>query len=183
MTRIVAGTHGGRRLHTPAGDTTRPTSDRVREAMFSSIASELGGLKGLRVLDLFAGSGALGIEALSRGAAVADLVESDQRTAQVIRRNVADLGLDGARVHRTTAQRFVRTPPSAPYDLVLLDPPYALAGDDLATLVAGLDIPVWRTPESLVVVERATRDGWEWPAGIEPLRDRAYGETALWYGR
>lgn len=183
MTRIVAGTHGGRRLHTPTGDATRPTSDRVREAMFSSIASELGGLEGLRVLDLFAGSGALGLEALSRGAVVADLVESDQRTASVIHRNVVELGLGGARVHRTTVQRFVRTPPSAPYDLVLLDPPYALAGHELAGLVAALDIPVWRTSDSLVVVERATRDGWEWPACIEALRDRAYGETALWYGR
>jgi len=183
MTRIVAGTYGGRRLQTPPGDSTRPTSDRVREAMFSSIASELGGLDGLRVLDLFAGSGALGLEAISRGAVAADLVESDRRTVQVIRRNVADLGCEGARVHQTTVERFVRARPSAPYDLVMLDPPYALPGDEVAALVAAVSAPGWRTDDSLVVVERATRDGWVWPAGVEALRDRAYGETTLWYGR
>lgn len=183
MTRIVAGEYGGRRLQTPPGDGTRPTSDRVREAMFSSLESELRGFDGLRVLDLFAGSGALGLEALSRGAVEADFVESDTRVAGVIKRNIAELGCSGATVLRTTVQRFLRVPPPTPYDLVFLDPPYALPADDVAVLVATLAVPAWRTPGSVVVVERSTRDPFTWPDGVCGLRDKAYGETHLWYGR
>lgn len=183
MTRIVAGEYGGRRIQTPPGDGTRPTTDRVREAMFSSLQSELGGFTGLRVLDLFAGSGGLGLEALSRGALAADFVESDTRVAGLIKRNIADLGCSGAGVLRTTVERFVRVPPSAPYDLVFLDPPYALPTGEVTALVATLAVPAWRTPDSIVVVERSTRDPFVWPEGVEPLRDKAYGETHLWYGR
>ena len=183
MTRIVAGEYGGRRLQTPPGDGTRPTTDRVREAMFSSLQSELGGFAGLRVLDLFAGSGALGLEALSRGAEAADFVESDTRAAGVIKRNIADLGCSGAKVLRTTVERFVRVPPAEPYDLIFLDPPYALPAEEVSALVATLAVPEWRGPDSIVVVERSTRDSFAWPEGVEGLRDKAYGETHLWYGR
>lgn len=183
MTRIVAGRYGGRRIQTPPGDGTRPTSDRVREAMFSSLESELRGFGTLRVLDLFAGSGALGLEALSRGAASADFVESNARVAAVIRRNLADLGCSGGMVLRTTVERFVRVPPPTPYDVVFLDPPYALATTEVAALVVELSVPSWRTPESVVVVERSTRDRFSWPEGVQALRDKAYGETHLWYGR
>jgi 16S rRNA (guanine966-N2)-methyltransferase len=182
MTRIVAGEYGGRRLQTPPGDGTRPTTDRVREAMFSSLQSELGGFAGLRVLDLFAGSGALGLEALSRGADAADFVESDTRVAGVIKRNIADLGCSGT-VLRTTVERFLRVPPPLAYDLVFLDPPYALPTDEVAALVATLAVPAWRMPDSVIVVERSTRDPFAWPEGVEGLRDKAYGETHLWYGR
>lgn len=178
MTRIVAGRWGGRRLATPTGTGTRPTSDRVREAMFASIQSELGSLDGLRVLDLFAGSGALGLEALSRGAESVDLVEADAKAAAVIRRNVADLGAGGARVHRVNAERFVAGAGGA-YDLVLLDPPYAVPTDVVAALVAGLPLEAG----GLIVVERATRDPFVWPETRSGLRERRYGETALWYGR
>ncbi len=183
MTRIVAGEYGGRRLQTPPGDGTRPTTDRVREAMFSSLQSELGGFDGVRVLDLFAGSGALGLEALSRGAAAADFVESDSRVAGVIKRNIADLGVADAKVLRTTVERFLRVPPPEPYDLVFLDPPYALDTDQVAAIVAALVVPAWRTPDSVLVVERSTRDPFAWPEGVQGLRDKAYGETHLWYGR
>jgi 16S rRNA (guanine966-N2)-methyltransferase len=183
MTRIVAGEYGGRQIKTPPGDGTRPTTDRVREAMFSSLQSELGGFDGIRVLDLFAGSGALGLEALSRGAESADFVESDTRVAGVIKRNVADLGVSSAKVLRTTVERFVRVPPPEPYDLLFLDPPYALDTDEVSALVAALNVPTWRTPDSVIVVERSTRDPFTWPEGVEGLRDKAYGETTLWYGR
>ncbi|MGH3458373.1 16S rRNA (guanine(966)-N(2))-methyltransferase RsmD, partial [Aeromicrobium sp.] len=177
MTRIVAGQWGGRRLQTPKGDGTRPTSDRVREAMFSSLESELGGLDGLRVLDLFAGSGALGLEALSRGAEHADLVESDRRAASVIALNIRDLDAAGAELHRTTAERFVGDLPAQPYDLVLLDPPYSLATDEIGFLlteivrIGGLD------PDGIVVVERSTRTPFSWPGALSGVRDKAYGET------
>ncbi|TSD62767.1 16S rRNA (guanine(966)-N(2))-methyltransferase RsmD [Aeromicrobium piscarium] len=184
MTRIIAGRWGGRRLATPEGQNTRPTTDRVREAMFSSIASELGGWEGVRVLDLFAGSGALALEALSRGAASADLVESHAKTAGIVSRNARELGARTARVHRMTAERFVATAPAEPYDLVFLDPPYALAAEALREIVASLAIGTWRTEDSLVVVERSSRDvPWEWPEGWVALRDKTYGETRLWYGR
>ena len=178
MTRIIAGSYGGRRIQTPPGDGTRPTSDRVREAMFSSIQSELGGFDDdLRVLDLFAGSGALGLEALSRGAGFAEFVESNAKAASVIKRNLADLGAAGT-VVRTTAERYVEREVVEPFGLIFLDPPYALPTDSVAALVTAL-----QQPDALFVVERSTRDPFDWPEGVEGLRHKAYGETTLWYGR
>ncbi len=188
MTRIVAGQWGGRRLQTPKGEGTRPTSDRVREAMFSSLESELGGLDGCRVLDLFAGSGALGLEALSRGADHADLVESDRQAASVIARNIKELGASGAQLHRTTVERFVGDLPTVladggPYDLVLLDPPYALSTDEVGVLITAVVNAAGLDPDGVVVVERSKRTPFAWPDALTALRDKAYGETHLWYGR
>ena len=183
MTRIVAGQWGGRRLETPKGDGTRPTSDRVREAMFSSLESELGGLDGVRVLDLFAGSGALGLEALSRGAEHADLVESDRQAASVIARNITELGATGAQLHRTTVERFVGALPPEPYDLVLLDPPYALSTDEVGVLLTAVVQAGGLEPDGVVVVERSKRTAFVWPDVFTALRDKVYGETHLWYGR
>jgi len=183
VTRIVAGEWGGRRLQTPKGDGTRPTSDRVREAMYSSLESELGGLDGARVLDLFAGSGALGLEALSRGAAHADLVESDRRAADAIRANIRTLGATDAHVYVTTAARFLGDLPPEPYDLVLLDPPYALESDEVGVLLTALVREGGLDPDGVVVVERSHRTPFSWPDGLTGLRDKAYGETHLWYGR
>ena len=183
MTRIVAGRWGGRRLETPKGTGTRPTSDRVREAMFSSLESELGGLDGCRVLDLFAGSGALGLEALSRGAGHADLVESDRQAASVIARNIKELDATEAHLHRTTVERFVAGLRSEPYDLVLLDPPYALGSEEVGGLLTTLVQAGAFDPNGIVLVERSTRTTFEWPDVLAPLRDKSYGETHLWYGR
>lgn len=183
MTRIIAGTHGGRRISTPKGDGTRPTSDRVREAMFSSIESELGGFgHDGWVLDLFAGSGALGLEALSRGAAHATFVEHDRRAAAVITANLKDLGMERAEVVTWTASRFVEHTLQDPhFELVLVDPPYELA----TTVVSGLvrRLREYSAPDALFVVERATRDPFTWPEGVEALRHKKYGETTVWYGR
>ncbi|MBD8605812.1 16S rRNA (guanine(966)-N(2))-methyltransferase RsmD [Aeromicrobium sp. CFBP 8757] len=181
MTRIIAGALGGRRIQTPKGDGTRPTSDRVREALFSSLESELGGFDGLRVLDLFAGSGALGLEALSRGAEHATFVESDGRAAAVVRANVRELGLERAEVLKTTASAFLLHPHDPRFDLVFVDPPYAMATDVVTGLVRSL--AEYSASEALFVVERATRDPFGWPVGVEALRSRKYGETTLWLGR
>lgn len=181
MTRIIAGAYGGRRIETPKGDGTRPTSDRVREAMFSSIQSELGGFDGVRVLDLYAGSGALGLEAVSRGATSATFVEPDARAAAVIKRNIADLKASG-QVLKIKAERFVETAPPAPYDLIFLDPPYAVPTDQVSALVASLKQRN-AAPDALFVVERSSRDPFTWPEGVEGLRDKTYGETRVWYGR
>ncbi len=177
MTRVIAGAWGGRRLTTPRGSGTRPTSDRVREALFSSLKSELGSFDGLRVLDLYAGSGALGLEALSRGAAHVDLVESGRPAAAAIAANIAALQTRAAVLHRTTVERFLATC-SDRYDLVLLDPPYQ---EDPTGVLGGV-VGVLATG-GLVVVERSARDAFAWPAGLTGIRDKAYGETRLWYGQ
>ena len=176
MTRIVAGTHGGRRLVVPAGDGTRPTSDRAREGLFSSLQSLLD-LEGARVLDLYAGSGALGLEALSRGAASATLVERDPKALAALRRNVADLGLAARVVEEDVASYLAGTPER--YDVVLLDPPYDV---DVDPVLAAL--PRWLEEGAVVVAERRTRGpAPSPPAGLEPLRSRRYGEATLWYFR
>jgi 16S rRNA (guanine966-N2)-methyltransferase len=181
MTRIIAGEYGGRRIPTPKGDGPRPTRDRVREAMFSTIRSELGGFEDVRVLDLFAGSGALGLEALSRGASFGQFVESDQRAAAVIKGNISTLGAN-ATVIRATVSAFLERPhDDRPFDLVFLDPPYAMPTDQVQGVVRGLS-PL-TGDAALLVVERATRDPFAWPEGVEGLKHKAYGETTLWYGR
>ncbi|MFF4098496.1 16S rRNA (guanine(966)-N(2))-methyltransferase RsmD [Streptomyces sp. NPDC001903] len=184
MTRVIAGSAGGRRLTVPPGTGTRPTSDRMREGLFSTWES-LHGLGGARVLDLYAGSGAVGLEALSRGAAHALLVEPEAKAAKAIRDNIKALGLPGAEFRAGKAEQIVAVPSGAdPYDVVFLDPPYAVGHDDLGEILLTLRANGWLTDDALVTVERSTRSGaFPWPEGFEPLRSRKYGEGTLWYGR
>ena len=178
MTRIVAGEAGGRRLSVPPHG-TRPTSDRVREALFSAVEAALD-LDGARVLDLYAGSGALGFEALSRGAAVAVFVESDRDAVAVLRRNAAVVAMAGAQVRPGKVGAVLAQPPDEPFDLVLADPPYALADADLRAVLAALVEQRWVAPDGLVVVERARRSGPpDWPAALSALRTKRYGDTEL----
>ena len=183
MTRVIAGAARGRRLQVPPGDSTRPTSDRAREALFGTLESLLGAWAGLRVLDLYAGSGAVGLEALSRGAAHALMVEADSRAARTLAANVATLGLPGAEVRRGRVERVAAHGlPGPAYDVVFADPPYDLTDDELRTVLADLRPAV--ADAAVVVVERATRGGaWTWPAGFDEVRSRRYGEATLWYGR
>ncbi|AWW37342.1 methyltransferase [Streptomyces sp. AS58] len=185
MTRVIAGAAGGRRLAVPQGQGTRPTSDRAREGLFSTWQSLLGGpLDGERVLDLYAGSGAVGLEALSRGAGHTLLVEADPRAVRTVRENVRNLGLPGAEVRSGKAQQIIQSPPDGPYDLVFLDPPYAVTDDDLREILLTLRTQGWLAPEALVTVERSTRGGeFGWPDGFEAIRARRYGEGTFWYGR
>ncbi|MFF4218039.1 16S rRNA (guanine(966)-N(2))-methyltransferase RsmD [Streptomyces nondiastaticus] len=185
MTRVIAGTAGGRRLAVPPGTGTRPTSDRAREGLFSTLESLLGTLQGSRVLDLYGGSGAVGLEALSRGAAHVLLVEADARAVRTIRDNVRTLGLPGAEVRAGKAEQIVAGPaPSAPYDVVFLDPPYAVTDEALREILLTLRTGGWLADEALATVERSTRGGeFPWPDGFEALRARRYGEGTLWYGR
>ncbi|GGY54816.1 16S rRNA (guanine(966)-N(2))-methyltransferase RsmD [Streptomyces tanashiensis] len=184
MTRVIAGTAGGRRLAVPPGNGTRPTSDRAREGLFSTWES-FHGLAGARVADLYAGSGAVGLEALSRGAVHALLVEADPRAAKTIRDNVRSIGLPGAELRTGRAEQIVTGPaPADPYDLVFLDPPYAVGDDDLREILLTLRSGGWLSEDALVTVERSTRGGeFGWPAGFEALRSRRYGEGTFWYGR
>lgn len=185
MTRIIAGAARGRRLAVPDGGKTRPTSDRAREGLFSALDAALGGLAGLRVLDLYAGSGAVGLEALSRGASAALLVESDRAAARVVRANLDALGLPGGRISTDRVERLAATPcPNAAYDVAYLDPPYATSAEELAAVLVALSGHGWLTDGALIAVERASRaDPWVWPEGFETLRSRGYGEGTVWYGR
>lgn len=183
MTRIIGGAAGGRRLVTPRGVATRPTSDRVREALFSAIEAWCGSLDGLRFLDLYAGSGAVGLEAWSRGAGVVTFVEQDRKTAAVIARNAETLGAARTNVVATSAATALRKTPSAPYDIAFLDPPYPLTDAEVTAALAGLVSGEWLVPGALVVVERSVRGpALVWPAGLDGERSKRYGETMLWYG-
>jgi len=170
--RVVAGAYRGRGIEAPRGRTTRPTSDRVREALFSI----LGSIDGLRVLDLFAGSGALGIEALSRGAAEAVFVDSDARAAAAVRRNLDALGID-ARVHRRDAFSWLGSAAGGEeaFDLVFADPPYSSASRTAGRLSELL--PPLLTDSSLTVTESDKRN----PLLLTlPLIDeRVYGDTRI----
>ncbi|GAA4912474.1 16S rRNA (guanine966-N2)-methyltransferase [Actinomycetospora succinea] len=176
MTRIIGGTAGGRQIAVPPTG-TRPTSDRVREALFSALEAR-GVIEDAEVLDLFAGSGALGIEALSRGASTAILVERDPRACAVIQSNVGVAGVHGALVRRSAVDAFLRKTPG-PVDLVFVDPPYTDTGDSVNQVVARL--PRWTRRDAVVVIERDARSPAPvWPEGFEPDDPRVYGETTLY---
>ncbi len=171
--RVIAGRYGGRRLKTPAGEATRPTSDRVREALFSILGTRV---QDARVLDLFAGSGALGLEALSRGAREATFVESAPAALAALRANLAALGAD-AEVVRADALRWLRGAPAGArqYDLVFLDPPYRRAAELGAPLSASL--PALLAPGALVVAESDRRAPLE--LTITRTDERRYGDTLI----
>jgi 16S rRNA (guanine966-N2)-methyltransferase len=178
MTRIVAGTAGGRRLRVPPAG-TRPTSDRVREALFSALDARID-FDGVRVLDLYAGSGALGLEALSRGAAHALLVESDRKAAAIVRGNIADLGLPGAELRVGEVATVLARGAAAQYDVVFSDPPYDVDTAAVTADVQALAEHGWLAPDALVVVERSIRTPEiVWPAGYIPAKARKYGETRI----
>ncbi|OJF13717.1 16S rRNA (guanine(966)-N(2))-methyltransferase RsmD [Couchioplanes caeruleus] len=189
MTRIIAGAHGGRRLAAPPGALTRPTSDRVREAYFSALGT-MTDLEGARFADLYAGSGAIGLEALSRGAAHALLVEADGKAARAIRDNIVALRVGSAArlVTGRVAQVIAAPPEGGPYDVVFADPPYAVTDDEVAEVQRLLVENGWLAVDAVVTFERSSRtavrgEPLEWVDGITADRSRRYGETTLWYGR
>lgn len=177
MTRIIAGSARGRRLQVPAGDSTRPTSDRAREGLFSSLQSLID-VEGVRVLDLYAGSGAVGLEALSRGAESVTLVEDDPLALTAIRANAAAVGLPGAHVVPMRVEVFLAAEPEPRYDVAFVDPPYDVDVTPALERLVG-----WLAEDAVVVVERRTRGGeLVWPDGLREERSRRYGEATLWYG-
>lgn len=179
--RIIAGRVGGTVIKAPPGRHTRPTSDRVKEALFSRLEHE-GLLDGTRVLDLFAGSGALGLEAASRGAAHVLLVEKAASAVTVCRINVTTLGLrEVVQVRAASVATTLAHPPDRPYELVFADPPYDLPAADIDAILDALLAHGWLAPDALVVLERGSRDR---PPSLPPAltgRSRRYGETTLWF--
>ncbi len=189
MTRIIAGAHGGRRLAAPAGAQTRPTSDRVREAYFSAL-STMTDLSGTRFADLYAGSGAVGLEALSRGAAYALLVEADAKAARAVRDNIVSLRVGNAArlVTGKVLQVLAGPPEGGPFDVIFADPPYAVGDDEIEQVQQALVAHGWLAEDAVVTFERSSRtavrgEPLNWVEGLAPDRDRRYGETTLWYGR
>ena len=169
---------GGRRIAVPPRG-TRPTTDRVRESLFNIVTARLD-LTGLSVLDLYAGSGGLGLEALSRGAGSALFVESDRRAATVLERNVATLGLSGATVRRGQVAAVIAAGTTTPADLVLADPPYEVDGGEVEALLTALAVNGWVRDGSVAVVERpASGPALSWPAGWDSWQPRIYGDTRL----
>lgn len=184
MSRIVAGAAGGTPLANVSGSLTRPTTDRVKEALFSRLDA-FNVLGGARVLDLYAGSGALGVESASRGAETVDLVEFDAKASAVCQRN-ADLingvlGRKAVTVHRSKVESFLdRAAEDAAWDVAFLDPPYPLDEPALAAVLGKLARHL--APGAVVVVERSSRTPEPfWPAALERFAEKKYGETRLWF--
>lgn len=159
---------------------TRPTSDRVREALFSSLEAMMD-LDGAQVLDLYAGSGALGFEALSRGAEHATFVESDKRAAEVLKANAKELGFANTTIANRTAEAYVSAE-GEKFDVVFADPPYAVTDDEIEKVLRGIAPRL--AVDAVLIVERASRSSEPaWPDGVEPLRAKRYGDTAVYWGR
>ena len=188
MTRIIAGRAGGRKLVAPKGDATRPTTDRTKEALFSALADWFGTggehaevqLVGVRVLDLFGGTGAIALEAASRGAEQVVTVESGRDAVAAIRRNVELAGLDVTVQHRAVAGFLAGG--SRVFDLVYADPPYGIAEAEVDDILVAL-ADGWLAPSALVVVERSKRSAEPtWPPRFADSWSRHYGETTLFFG-
>jgi 16S rRNA (guanine966-N2)-methyltransferase len=182
--RIIAGEAGGRRLTVPPGAAVRPSSDRVKESVFSALGP--GRLVGARVLDLYAGSGALGLEALSRGAAEALFVDRDPAAARAIRANIETLGFEGRAVLRQSpvGTLLAGSRPGEPFDLALLDPPYDTPPADVEAVLGLLVEGKWLTADATIVVERAANSSpLSWPAGWGSTWERCYGDTLVLFAQ
>jgi 16S rRNA (guanine966-N2)-methyltransferase len=184
VSRIISGAAGGTPLQPVPGSLTRPTTDRVKEALFSRLDA-FDVISGARVLDLYAGSGSLGVESGSRGAQTVELVESDAKASAVCQRN-ADLingvlGRKAVTVHRSKVEPFLeRATAAAAWDLVFLDPPYPLEEVALAAVLEKLAAHL--APAAVVVVERSSRSPEPaWPGGLARFAEKKYGETRLWF--
>lgn len=184
--RVIAGTAKGRKLISPEGTSARPTSDRAREALFSSLESEFGELNGIRFLDLFAGSGAVSAEAMSRGAKFCTIVESDRAALEIARKNVEmvrSTSPDAEAIYiEGEVESFVKRP-SNPYDVIFLDPPYSYPDSDLTEIVSNLQRAGFIASSTLVIVERSSKSkAFLWPTMMRQVKERRYGNAAIYYG-
>jgi 16S rRNA (guanine966-N2)-methyltransferase len=181
--RVVGGRLRGRALKGPSSQAIRPTSDRLREALFNILVHAYDDpVAGARVIDLFAGAGGLGLEAMSRGAKLALFVDDGAEARALLRENVAALGLGGeTRIFRRDATKLGAMPPQEPFTLAFLDPPY---GRDLAPrALFSLRDGGWLAAGALCLVEEASESAFAWPEGYEALERRDHGETSVWFGR
>jgi 16S rRNA (guanine966-N2)-methyltransferase len=185
--RIIAGLAKGRTLSTVAGS-TRPTSDRAREGLFSSLVSEFGDFVGIHFLDLFAGSGAIGLEALSRGSSLVHSVEKNEVACKTISKNfdlISKSKVAGSfHLYAMSSQRFVEGPPPTQYDIVYLDPPYDFPVAELLKCLASLRAGGFLKEDTVIAVEKASKSqSLIWPDGYEAFRERGYGQAVIYYGK
>ena len=184
--RIIAGVAKGRTLGSVAG-ATRPTSDRAREAIFSSLLSEFGDFLGLHFLDLFGGSGAIALEALSRGASLVHVVEKDADAQKTIENNFElvnkNMPVGKFHLYSMSVQRFVADPPKEKYHIAYIDPPYEFLDSEVEDILYKLHLGGFLKDDALIVVERtAKRSNFSWPAGFSAVRERNYGQATIFYG-
>ncbi len=184
--RIIAGMAKGRNLHSPSGN-TRPTSDRAREALFSTLESEIGTLNGQYFLDLYAGSGAVSAEALSRGAGLVHAVENEESAIVIARSNLElfekIVGSGTYQVFNSSVARFLKTNIAIQYDAIFMDPPYELGNDLVRTDLELLLENNLLKPNSIIAVERDSKSKpFSWPVGIIELKVRKYGHAVIYYG-
>lgn len=179
--RVIAGTHKGQVFDAPTGTNTRPTTDRVREAIFSALVSEVGSLEGMRVCDAFAGSGAFGIEALSRGAAEASFFEKDAKTAGLVRKNIAKLGFkERAKVVVIdTLKAPYALSSHGPFDLLFLDPPYRIASGEITKLISELIRQNALVDKCVIMYEHAKQEHVSAQPELEVLKEKTYGDTTV----
>ncbi len=182
MTRVIAGAHKGREIKVPK-TVTRPTSSKVREAIFSTLNHALSGFTDLRILDLFAGSGACAIESISRGASEALAVEKDSRAIQTIKSNAQNLGITSLRTLAMDALSAVGGEAKfGKFDLVFIDPPYSVKDEVISQLLEQL-AQGWLTDGAIVVVERAKSSSFNYPVKLVEFSKKVYGDTSVWYGQ
>lgn len=184
--RIIAGVAKGRTLGTVAG-ATRPTSDRAREGLFSTLTSEFGDFLGLNVLDLFAGSGAIGLEALSRGASIVHVIERDPEAQKRVEHNYElvknSQPIGKFHLYAMSAQRFVSDPPKEKYHIIYIDPPFGFTDSEVEDLVSKLHSGEFLKEDALIAVERAAKGSkFSWPEGFVAARERKYGAASIFYG-
>ena len=186
--RIIAGSAKGKTLISPPDLRTRPTSDRAREGLFSSLVSEFTTLTGIHFLDLFAGSGAVGVEALSRGAAIVHAVESDGDMGNVAIRNfkLVKAPQGTFRLFHTTSSKFLDSNfavEAGKYDIIFMDPPYEMSNDAITELLESIKDHDLLQAHGIVAVERESKGSpFDWPAGMEELKVRSYGQGSIFYG-
>ena len=183
--RIIAGVAKGRTLGAVAG-ATRPTSDRAREGLFSSITSEFGSFEGLHVLDLFGGSGAIGLESLSRGAASVHVVEKDDEAQRTIESNYELVKKSNPagkfHLYGMSAERFLKDTPKDKYHLVYIDPPYDFSNQAVEDILSALHDYEFLNSDAFIAVERTARgDQFIWPDAFSAARERNYGQATIYY--
>ena len=186
--RIIAGSAKGKTLVSPPDSRTRPTSDRAREGLFSSLESEFSSLQGLHFLDLFAGSGAVGVEALSRGASVVYAVESESSVESIASKNFQAVksAMGVHQVFHTTVARFLASDHALEkghYDIIFMDPPYELSNQVIEELLEVIKDRDLLAPQGILAVERKSKSSpFTWPTGMEEIKVRSYGQGSIFYG-
>lgn len=183
--RIIAGVARGRTLGSVA-DATRPTSDRAREGLFSSLTSEFGSFEGVHVLDLFGGSGAIGLESLSRGATLVHIVEKDESASKTIESNYElvkkSQPAGSFALYAMGAERFLSDPPKSKYHLVYIDPPYDFSNEAVEEILKKSHEGNFLSSDAFIAVERTARGAkFQWPAAFAPARERNYGQATIYY--